>query len=380
MGEGTPLGEVELAALRGGLAPSTNTARDLAATAQTPCPRRRALAVVGARTEDAAARLPGPAAPSGQSPFAITVGTRFEEILRRDGAARLREALERAVPVELGELELIDLDARHPWRPGVPRPETAAARRSATDALVAACLRGEAEADRLVLHPRLALTVTDTARDVEPDALLCLRAGRGAQPELLLVEITAFVDHGHRTDTHDLASTRLQLAVYALAVRQQLARLELEPQPMREAVVVLRAPGSMVGSASLEEVHRDVSRLERALARAPATLSEVLATLPEGAALDDSATLSALPVRYRPHYCLASCAMALQCRAGVEEAASPEYYGSPTREVFAAIGDLRRAHGLVTGSEASETEEERELVARLGVLRRRIDDARRRCS
>jgi hypothetical protein len=364
-----PFTAEQLAALRGALPPASNTARDLAATAQTRCTRRRALAVVGARVDAAAKRL-GPIPLSGQSPFALEVGRRFETALRRDGGARLREALGRVLDVAPEAFDVIDLDANHPWkgRDSAGNRAAAAARIDATDALLRAA---PVHAPRLVLHPRMTLVVTDSARDVEPDAIVLL-----ADRPPLLVEIKAYVDHGHRTDTHDLATTRLQLAVYHLALEQAWSRLGLEGGATLDGAVVLRRPNSMFGSAFIEDVSRDVARVRRGLGRAPSTLAAVLVDLPEAPSFDDPEVLRCLPTAYAPGYCLSSCAMSLQCREEATKAARPEYYGSPTAEVLAPVGDLRRAHGLATGELEPGGDEDEAFAARARPLRRLLDAAR----
>lgn len=373
----------ELAALRGALTESSNTARDLAVTAQTRCTRRRALAVVGARTEEAAALL-GPLPPSEQSPFAFEVGQRFERTLRRNGAERLRDAIAAPLGLDAATLDVIDVDEELPWVVGRGKREANAAIGEArcvrTDELIRQSATDQLERPGLVLHPRMTLTVTDTTRHAEPDGMVL----RPAAPPLL-VEIKAYVDHAHRTDTHDLASTRLQLAVYYLAFEQAVARLGfvetlLAGEDRLVALVVLRRANTFFGSASLEDITRDISRIRRGLGRAPDTLAEVLRDLPEGSTFDDPEVLRCLPTRYEPGYCLSSCAMSLQCRSESSDAGRPEYLGSPTREVLAPVGDIGRAHAIATGATSPQNDEERAFAARARPLRARLDAARARCS
>lgn len=372
----------DLPSLRGSLPPASNTARDLAITVRTRCARRRTLAVVGANA-DAAAKLLGPMPPSGQSPFAINAGNQFELVLRRDGAARLREALAKALPDVLESpdaLAVEDLDVLVPWKSRPSSGDVSLARRKRTSESMRRCMEGELGEPMLVLHPRFRFQVFGSERDLEPDGLLLLPAGRNEEPELLLVEIKAFVDHGHRTDLHDLAQTRLQLAVYALAL-EQAARVDgLSVETPGDAVVVLRRAHSMFGIAGVEEIRREVERVRRAVDRGPQLVAEVLQLVPQDGRLDDASVLGSVPVRYAPGFCLSGCAMALQCREASSASGDPAYYGSPVSELLHGAGDLVRAHALIKRELQPTTPAEAEISERLGALRMRIDAARTRCT
>jgi len=331
--------------------------------------------VVGADVDEAA-KLLGPVPPGGQSPFAMDVGNRFEHQLRRDDAARLREAVGTALDMESPDaFEVVDLDRQYPWTPD--RERTAQLRRQRTLELLQASAANALQRATLVLHPRFRLEVFGAERDLEPDALI-LGAPPGAEP--LVVEIKAFVDHQHRTDLHDLAQTRLQAAVYAVALRRTLAVAGLDVPRLDDALIVLRRPGSMFGSAGIEEIRREIERVERVMATGPHFLVELLAELPDGAVFDDLDTLRGLAVRYVPSFCQSRCGMSLQCRGAAHAASDPAYFGSPVADVWRGVSSLRRAHRLVTGLDEPATEEEEAIVERLGPLRARIDAARQRCS
>jgi hypothetical protein len=394
-------GEAELAPLRGSLERSSNSARDLAATAQTRCQRRKVLAVVGISMDAAAERLKV-SSPYGQSPFAIQVGDRFEASLRSQHYASLFQALREQLSFPPEAVGLVDLDRDlplpHPRSRSfrLRQPLVARLRRERTDELLLQALAGDPEAPVVVLHPRLQLRVTDTVRDVEPDALL-VYPGSG-RPRV--GEAKSYVDHGPRTCPQDLAKTRQQAAVYVLALEQAVHRLHAEgrlpdldqalerlrgPWPQEErrpraddaqgvfAVTILRKPRSMAPSLCVEEIHRDLETVRRGLQRTPAQLTEVLVSLPEGATLDDPAVLRALPLHYEPGWCLGSCALGLACREEVHQRADPSYFGGVTRAALAPAGDLRHARALSQGERVPATPEEAALAERLRVLRARLD-------
>lgn len=394
--------EARLASLRGKLAPSANSARDLAATAQTACVRRRALAVVGASPDAAAERLGARAVHHGQSPFALQLGDRFEQALRRDGFGRLVGALDEQLGFPTDGLVVEDLDETlpmpHPRRKGAQarRVEVARLRRERTEELLVEALTGSGGAPgRLVRHPRLSFLLTDTVRDVEPDFLLVWPGTRHVR----LGESKSFVDLRHRTDPGDLAATRQQLAVYALALEQTADRLVEARRLTRKArealhgpwpgdpvapravfaLTILRRPQSMFPALGVEDVRRDVELVRRGLHRTPASLAELLAALPGQAAsrLDDPAVLRALPVRYEPAWCLGQCPMASDCRDAARTAHDPAYFGGPTRSTLAPAGDLAAAHALACGAAAPDDGPGQRAYAELTrTLRGRIDAAR----
>jgi hypothetical protein len=240
----------------------------------------------------------------------------------------------------------------------------------------------------LILHPRLVLTVTDTVRDVEPDALI-VWPGSG-RPRL--GEVKSYADHGHRTDATDLAKTRQQAAVYALALEEAVGRLQLPPSSLRGpwpgeeidprqivAVAVLRRPQSMYPSMGLEFIERDVELVRRGLRRTPSTLGEILATLPPGARLDDAAVLRALPASYEPAWCLGNCPLASSCREDARAAGHPALFGGETPAVLASVPDLGRIHTLATRPAAAPEPSEQALADRMRLLHARMALARQAC-
>lgn len=351
--------------------------------------------MVGVDAEAAGRKLGAPPT-FGQSPFAFSAGDRFEEGLRRDHYARWLTALREQLGFPSTAVGVADLDAEFPW----PHPRSAdfvtrqravaAARLARTDALLSDIIEGR-DAPVLILHARLRLAVTDTVREVEPDALLVWPGSQMVR----VGEVKSYVDHGHRTDKSDLAKTRQQIAVYVLALEQTCERLGAGsdhgtlygPWPGEEGVgvgdlvaaTVLRRPQSMQPSVGLEFVERDVELVRRGLARTPATLREILALLPSDATLDDADVLRELPTRYEPAWCLGNCPLAAACREEARKNALPCTFGGETPSVLAAIPDLRRAHSVATDPGAAVTDAEQPLADRIRLVRARIDEGRRAC-
>ncbi len=397
-----PFDEPQLAALRGELEPSANSARDLALTAQTPCLRRRALAIVGANPDSAAAVIGAESVHYGQSPFAIQIGERFERALTRDEFERLIEGLQEQLGFPGDGIQVVDLDREIPFRFSGARKrgtevDVARRRRERTDSMLVAILSGPDDAPAIVRHPRLTLAVTDSVRDVEPDLLIAW-PGRGLPR---LGEIKSYVDLRHRTDLSDLAKTRQQLAVYFLALERAIKRLATEGRladgtaalaslrsawpseaqqgrPTIRAVTVLRRPHSMRPVIGVEDVRRDVELVRRGLARTPATLVEILQGLPKGTrTLDTTTTIRALPTSYEPAWCLGNCPMAGACRDEAHRRNDPAFFGKMTRAVLAAAGDLDTAHALACGTRSpGEDPALRAFAERMRALRLRIDAAR----
>ncbi|GAA1215068.1 hypothetical protein GCM10009665_01100 [Kitasatospora nipponensis] len=333
---GAPLDR--LARLRGPLPPKAYDARKITALTTNPACDRRAVLDAAGVDKAALARRIGYDPRFGQSPFAISRGLTFEELVKRDGYAELLRLLREQTGTPVAEAAVADLNE-------VGGNASLTVRHKETARLIERLAAGDAE--RLILdHPVLTMEVAGRTAYLEPDALTHRVGGR-----FHLVEIKSFPAIDGVADPLAVAEAAKQAAVYAIALRQAFVTAGYDPDLVAEEFLLVcpkdfgnRPYGRLVDlRQERETIGFQLTRLRRA--------ESLAAQLPDGATLDvreDSGhspaqlaqSVSALTAAYSPE-CLSFCEMARLCRQEAEECASPARLGRAVRSVMPGMDSIR---------------------------------------
>ncbi|GAB2723054.1 hypothetical protein [Kitasatospora kifunensis] len=342
-----------LARLRGPLAPKAYDARKITALTTNPaCDRRTVLDAAGI-DKAALARRVGFDPRFGQSPFTITRGLAFEELVKRDGYAELLRLLREQTGTPIAEAAVADLNE-------VGGNGSLTVRHKETARLIDRLAAGDAE--RLILdHPVLTMEVAGRTAILEPDALTHRVGGR-----FHLVEIKSFPAIDGVADPLAVAEAAKQAAVYAIALRQAFKSAGYNPELVAEEFLLVcpkdfgnRPYGRLVDlRQERENIAFQLTRLRRA--------EDLAVQLPDDATFDvrdDSGhssaqltqSVSALNAAYTPG-CLSFCEMARFCRQEAEESASPARLGSAVRNVMPGLDSTRTVLEMLdgTGSPAAD--------------------------
>jgi hypothetical protein len=357
--------------LRGALDPEEPGARGIERVARNPdCLRLRALTIAGIKPATAATILGG-VDREGQSPFALTLGQRFERQLLQNGAANLLALYRNVGHLNPTEAKVVAIDELAPGTSAAGRSR----RQSETRRVIEAKLRGDPLAPNVVIKPRLTVSLVGVPHPIEPDFLVAADNDRFYR----VGELKSYPDRGGKTDQSDIRSACRQAAVGVLGLREMLALLgvrNIEQVATADADLVLRVTGLFVPTLQRQAIRGEVDSILRAIADAPTNLDELEALLPPGATLDDPAILTAVPNHYRPS-CKEHCGLWEQCRGQALAVRHPVVLGDMAAEKLAAAGSIDRALDLMAGTGApprnpAEAALAEELQAAQVMLRRAV--------
>lgn len=344
--------EDRLARLRGPVAPQAYTARKITAlTANPSCARRAVLDAAGVDKDKLVARV-GFDARFGQSPFAISRGNAFEDLVKADGYAAMFTLLRQALDVPVHEAGVADLNT-------VGTTADLKIRAAETRHLLGRVAEGSDE--RLILdHPILTLQVAGQTAYLEPDAVTHRIGDR-----FYIAEIKSFSAIDGQADPGKVAEAAKQAAVYVIALRQTLAALGLDTTAAAAAVAyefLLICPkdfsnqpyGSLVDlRQKLDAIEFQLGRLSRAddlAALLPADATFDLSLDDDGkpaCTSDDLArALDYLDPAYSPA-CLDFCELAQYCRDQATAACEPARLGTSVRNELPGIDSTRTALKLI---------------------------------
>jgi hypothetical protein len=363
------------ARLRGALTAEQLGARGLEHMARNPsCELLKGLTIAGISPATVVEAVYGDPSREGQSPFALTAGTRFEAQLFDSGAARLLELYRGRGRLGVTECCVVSVpDAG----PGTTAADMAR-RRTLTNRLLRMKLDGDLATPNLIIKPRLTVRLLGLDFNIEPDALVAA----DADPFYTLIEVKSYPDRDGKTDAADVRSACRQAAAGVIGLRnaaEALGGTNTETLVPSRGDLVLRTPGSYRPTLRAMALRGEVDSLVRALAEAPRDLGELellVATIGSEGTLDDRSILEQLPNNYRES-CREFCALATRCKERALAQGDPVLLGSRAREEFAAAGSLARAVELLEGrGSPPRTPAERALQTRLreeyGELRRAI--------
>jgi hypothetical protein len=352
--------------LRGSLAAEEPGARGLERVARNPgCERLRSLTIANIKPATAVEKVYGEVPEEGQSPFALSAGNLFEELLYENGAQRLLELYRRQGRLGPSDTKVVIVPDHAPGT----RAEDMARREALTRRILRMKLGGDRRAPNVVVKPRLAVRLVGEDHFIEPDAIVAADDDPFYRP----VEIKSYADRRGKTEQSDLRSGLRQAAVAAVALRQFRERLgagHLDGRVERfvPAIcdLVLKRPGSFGATLNANTIEGEVASIERAIDESPRNLAELEALLEAigpGASLDDPEVLNAVPHRYEPG-CKEHCAMHRICKAQAMREGDPVVLGERAQEELAPAGSLGRVYELLGGAEP-RTPEEAELQRRL---------------
>jgi hypothetical protein len=307
----------------------------------------------------------------GRSPFAVSRGLAFEELVQRDGYAELLRLLRAQINAPIAEAAVADLNE-------VGGNTSLPVREKETSRLIGHLAAGEDE--RLILdHPVLTLQVAGRTAYLEPDALTHRIAGR-----FHLVEIKSFPAIDGQADPIGVAEAAKQAAVYALALRRAFREAGLDPDLVADEFLLVcpqdfgnRPYGRLVDiRQERDALAFQLNRLRRA--------EDIAALLPPSATFDLSEqsartraeleeSVTALDASYAPA-CLSFCEMARFCREEAELFASPARLGGAIRNDLPGLDSTRTALAHLDGTAGPATDpgqaEVVELLRRADQLRR----------
>lgn len=360
--------------LRGAAEPVPHNARTLAALTSNPgCTRRRVLDAAGVDKRALAEHLGTPTL-FGNSPFALIRGKAFEALVKANGAAELIRLLRERLGLPLPEVAYDDLNS-------VAGHESLTARHLRSRQLLLRAARSHEDPGTLFDHPMLRLQVQGRGVFLEPDLVAFKVAG-----QFRIVEIKSFPVIDRHADPDKVAAAALQLAVYALALRQLLAESDVNPDLVSDqAVLVCPKDFSNRPTAALVDVRKPLTVVRRQLQRLhelDATLVELPAELTldlrrdaAGVATRSAAELAdaldCLPPRYAPQ-CLSTCELAYVCRAGA--AGTTAALGRSVQEGLAGIDTVAAVLGLASGQYQADPQQ-----AESALLLRQAERLRRAC-
>jgi hypothetical protein len=347
--------------IRGKAPQRSPNVRTLAAFAQhTDC--RLASAAFAARV-DLDRLLVGTrlAAPFGQSPFALSRGHAFEDLLRKNDYAAFIALLRGLPGFPAGAVHAVNL------RVGFPKGLDLMERRArATADLLRKIVRKQAGAPDLIDGAVLTATVGGRPAYFEADAAAAL-----ARSVLRVAEVKSFPKVDERVDPAKLGAALDQAAIYILLVRALIAELGGNPErlvPERALLVTPRNVG-LTPTLSEQNVGPRVRRAGQMLAAVPSA-ADVAATVPAGLSFGLVADTS-LPERrrldvlhvladrigtaYQPA-CLSNCGNARFCRQRAFAAGSPCLTGLAAVRLLPGIATIDRAAELSEGTAPSAGE------------------------
>jgi len=336
--------EMRVSRLRGSREAEEPGARGIERVARNPeCLRLRAVTIAGITPATAATAILGMPDREGQSPFALTLGQRFERRLIENGAANLLSLYRDRGRLTVTDAKIVNVDDLAPGSALRARRQ----RETETRRILQAKLHGDPSAPNVVIKPRLAVRLVDVPHPIEPDYLVASDGDRFYR----VGELKSYADRDGKTEPADIRGACRQAAVGVIALRQALAAFGVpDPEHLTGAGcdLVLRAPGSFTPTLRVMTIFGEVASLERALSEAPRNLDELEAMLPPGAALSDAGVLAAVPNNYRPG-CKEHCAMWQHCREQALATGHPVVLGDQAAEQLATAGSIARALDLLNG-------------------------------
>ena len=281
------------------------------------------------------------------SPIALAVGRQFETSLERADFERFRFALHRAGRLDdAASITIAEIDAEAPGDTEYARAE----RVRRTRAYLLRAARGDTTVPDVLWHPHVTLPMVGFTVTIIPDYLLLRHTAHG----LRVGEIKAYRDRGAYTSIASLRLARLQAAVEVLAVREALRSLgvrDVEDRAPAEVDFMLRTRTSgMFGILRRRptRIHRDVERVQRALAAAMMRLPAHLSSLPAGTSLDTREGFESLPYDYTEE-CRGHCALASRCAERAARQGNGAILGDHVASLLGGVVTLHDLDAMLAG-------------------------------
>ena len=300
--------------------------------------------------------------PFGQSPFAFRRGNLFEDLLRRDGHAPIKELLGRGLGYDASKARVVNL------REGAEKTRVGMAKRAvATGELVDKVLGGAADAPNLIDGAVMAKEVGGVMAYFEADAV----AAQFDSP-IHAGEIKSFPTVDGQADADKVGAAISQVAIYILLLRDVVVGLGGDPDSVAsKALLITPKNTGLQPTMTVKDVGREVDRAARILAQAPSA-GEIVDSLPASLPSFEAVASKALgePERldaveqlvesvgtsYGPA-CLSSCGLSRLCRQRAHRSGDPARVGGQLVRLLPGISSLDRAAALAAGGRASADEQ-----------------------
>jgi hypothetical protein len=286
-------------------------------------------------------------------------GTQFEQNLFKDNAALLREIL--APRLDLAPEQIVTRNLTAEVR---GTSVAAFAERLRRTRAILRDLANERAVPQLLIQPQLQIRIDGdgdgdgvATEYIAPD-LLVLDADAGCY---VPAELKSFIVRNNIAAPSDLDSARRQAAVQVLALRDELAPLDLAQRVADRGVFIFATPFGLRPHPPFEEqLEAEVFEMARAL-RVMATVRRRLSALRGGRTTPLADLAPELAISYQES-CVAGCALASLCKQRVSPRAV--VLGDAVAEVLGPAMDLGRALALVGGATPASPQET-ELAAQL---------------
>lgn len=345
-----------------GAFPSANlNARRVAAALEAPgCHRRTLLDASAVHLEKLGALITGDEKDR-QSPFAITRGNKFEDLVTNPGMATLLALARKHLGLTIPEARQRDLSAANVREefPGLPLCRLNARRALLTRQYVEQMLSDPAAAINLLRHAMTTLDFGGKAVYLEQDALAFAVNGR-----IHITEIKSFASIDGRADPAKASATVRQTAVYVLSLQNLVEGLGAQRDLVDTRVLIILPENlSFKATGVVVDTQMQVRRLQRQLAEVPRVV-DVLKGLPPGATLptfhasgseDDlnsarataQEVLSHIPARFGEG-CV-SCPLFKWCRGEAENQRSISRLGNTVAGACGGVTTINAALDLAAG-------------------------------
>jgi len=296
-------------------------------------------------------------APFGQSPFALQRGNPFEDGLRHNNYATLRQVLQDTIHYT-NTAAVTNLRAQH------RNMETRAAK---TDEALTQILNGAPGAPALLDGAVFAKDIGGVKAHFEADAVAACQDGR-----IYVGEVKSFPLVDSQADPEKLSAAVAQAAIYTLLMRETVERL----QPGRgdvvstEALIILPKNVGLQPVATTKDLDRELKRAQRILDAAPraADLADSLSPdLPTFALVADAQReererldameriLDDVTHVFRPS-CLSTCGLSKLCRARAAARGDLARFGGALERLVPGVGGLERLGELAAGADPAHDE------------------------
>lgn len=298
--------------------------------------------------------------PFGQSPFAFERGNQFEERLRKDDYARLRNLL--ALELKLDPERVVVRNLR-----GGPGPDRYRMddRAETTRQVLESMMKGKSGAPNLLDGAVLTRTIGGVPAYFEADAV----AARGTA-KILAGEVKSFPTVDGQADPEKVGAAVSQVAIYLLLLGDLVERLGGDRESVsRDAFLITPKNTGLTPTLLPLPVGREIDRAARILASTPDT-TELVESLPEKLpSFADVANAPSLGQRLEAasclteevgtHYgpaCLAACGLSRFCRERAYRAGDPARVGGTLVRLLPGVESIDRAGELARGATPSPAE------------------------
>jgi hypothetical protein len=350
-------------------------ARRIAGLLDAPgCTRRQVIDAASVPVKDLVPLLGCP--PPGQSPFALERGVRFEHLVTDNAMGQLLALARNHLGLPVEEVRQKDLSRPQIHTQYGKIDDVAEFRARLTQQYVAEMLDGDQRAINLLRHPMIPLRLGEMPTYLEPDVVTYASVG-----PLTPIEIKSFHCLDGIADPVKVEEAARQTAVYLIGIRGFIASLgQPADRIATRGLLVMTRDFTLDATAELLDLHPQVRRLERTLARFPhvgdlAAHTPTAVTLPalpgrdatptelRAASAQAAEAISALPMRYGDG--CAGCPLLRFCTREARLQDSVAQLGTEAANLCGDVATVTAALELAAGARDPSNSAERAVAAEL---------------